>query len=319
MQQSDSREVATPTATEPREARRSTLKYELVTLVITIIWGCTFLIAKSTLKLVGPFTYLALCYLVATVTLVVIFRKRLRRLTRAELWCGLLIGGVLFGGYGFQTVGLQWTSVSKAGFLTGLYVPLVPFLARVFLRQRVALTAWLGVLCSVLGLALLSVNSQFSLSLGPGEILLLACALSFALQIVFISKFAPDLDAINMAIIQLAVTAALSFIAIPLHHEPLVPPPPLAWLPICLLGTLDMAFTLVGMNWVQQYLSGTRATLLYSLEPLWAAFFGVLFAGDTLSIVAWLGCGCIFIGMVIGRMENFSFKRLQKTRSMARK
>jgi drug/metabolite transporter (DMT)-like permease len=70
-----------------------------------------------------------------------------------------------------------------------------------------------------------------------------------------------------------------------------------------------MAFTLVGMNWVQQYISGTRATLIYSLEPLWAAFFGVLLAGDVLSLIAWIGCGCIFAGMVVGRLEKLSFRR----------
>jgi drug/metabolite transporter (DMT)-like permease len=76
-----------------------------------------------------------------------------------------------------------------------------------------------------------------------------------------------------------------------------------------------MAFTLVGMNWVQQYISGTRATLIYSLEPLWTALFGVLIARDVLSVIAWLGCGCIFTGMVVGRIENVSFKRLRKARS----
>ncbi|HEX7735296.1 MAG TPA: DMT family transporter [Ktedonobacteraceae bacterium] len=283
-------------------------KYDLVPLLMTVIWGATFLVTKETLKLIGPFTYLSLCYLVATLTLIVIVRRRLARITRAELLCGLLIGVVLFAGYAFQTVGMQWISVSKTGFLTGLYVPLVPLFSLFFLRQRVAITAWLGVLLSVMGLFLLSVNGQFNLSLGWGEGFLLACAVAFAVQIVLIGKFAPAMDAINLAIIQLALTTVLSFIALPLHHEPLAAPPLLAWVPICLLGTLDMAFTLVAMNWVQQYISGTRAALIYSLEPLWAAFFGVLIAKDVLSAVAWLGCGCIFAGMVIGRLEKLSFR-----------
>jgi len=312
MQKMDALEEQTLTSSKVQSARRRPLKYDLVPMLMAIIWGATFLVTKDTLRLVGPFTYLSLCYLVATVTLVLIFHKRLARITRAELLCGLLIGTVLFAGYGFQTVGMQWTSVSKTGFITGLYVPLVPLFSLLLLRQRIAITAWLGVLLSLVGLFLLSVNKQLTLSIGLGEWLLLICAIAFAMQIVLISKFAPHMDAINLAIIQLALTAALSFIAVPLNHEPLAAPPLLAWVPICLLGTIDMAFTLVGMNWVQQYISGTRAALIYSLEPLWAAFFGVLLAGDVLGLVAWIGCGCIFAGMIVGRLEKFTLPRRRK-------
>ncbi|HXR64762.1 MAG TPA: DMT family transporter [Ktedonobacteraceae bacterium] len=309
MRNTDSIEEQALLLSDAQSTRGRAWKYDLVPLLITIIWGATFLVTKLTLRLVGPFTYLSLCYLVATVTLVLIFHKRLRRITRAEFLCGLLIGVVLFAGYAFQTVGMQWTSVSKTGFITGLYVPLVPLFSLLFLRQRIAITAWLGVLLSLAGLFLLSVNKQLTLSIGLGEWLLLICAFAFAIQIVLISKFAPQMDAINLAIIQLALTTLLSFIAVPLNHEPLAAPPLLAWVPIFLLGMLDMAFTLVCMNWVQQYISGTRAALIYSLEPLWAAFFGVLLAGDVLSLIAWIGCGCIFAGMVVGRLEKLSFRR----------
>lgn len=294
-----------PEAALPRQRH---LKYDLVLVLVTMIWGVTFLVTKETLKLIGPFTYLGLCYTVATLTLVLIFHKRLLRITRAELLSGLVIGVTLFGGYAFQTVGLEWTSVSKAGFITGLYVPLVPLGALVFLRQRVPGPAWLGVALSMLGLLLLSINPQFSLTFGRGEWLMLCCAISFALQIVLISKFAPNMDAINLAIIQIALTALLSFVMVPLVHEPIAPPPLLAWVPVTLMGTFDMAFCLLAMNWVQQYLSSTRATLIYALEPMWAAFFGLLLAGDVLGLVAWIGCGCIFVGMIVGRLEKINLR-----------
>lgn len=301
--------AAQQTASETAYPRQRHLKYDLVLVLVTIIWGATFLVAKDTLKLIGPFTYLGLCYTVATITLVLIFSQRLRRVTRAELLSGMLIGVVLFAGYAFQTVGLQWTSVSKAGFITGLYVPLVPLFALLLLRQQIPSAAWLGVALSLLGLALLSLNGQLDLALEPGEALVLGCAVAFALQIVLISKFAPRLDAINLAIVQLALTACLSFTMIPLAHEPLTLPPPLAWVSVLLMGTGDMAFTLLAMNWVQQFISSTRATLIYALEPMWAAFFGVLLAGDALSLVAWLGCACIFVGMIVGRLERIGRRK----------
>ncbi|MEO7022272.1 MAG: DMT family transporter [Ktedonobacteraceae bacterium] len=288
------------------------LRYDLVLMLVTIIWGATFLVTKFSLHLVGPFTYLGLCYTVATLTLVLIFHKRVLRITRAELLAGVIVGIALFTGYACQTVGLQWTSVSKAGFITGLYVPLVPLFALFFLRQRVPGTAIVGMFLSVIGLLLLALNKQFTLTFGPGEWLILCCAFGFALHIVFISKFAPTVDVINLAIIQLAVTSLLSFLIVPLAHEPIAPPPLLAWVPILLMGTFDMAFCLLMMNWVQQFMSSTRAALLYSLEPMWAALFGVLLAGDVLSVVAWIGCGCVFVGMVVGRLEKISF-HLRKT------
>lgn len=297
------------TVSEAAQPRQRHLKYDLVLVLMTIIWGATFLATKDTLKLIGPFTYLGLCYTVATLTLVLIFHRRLLRVTRVELLSGLLIGVVLFAGYAFQTLGLQWTTVSKTGFITGMYVPMVPLLARLFLRQRVAGSALVGVALSVGGLFLLSLNKQFDLAFGPGEWLVLGAALAFALQIVLISKFAPSVDPINLAIIQLALTAVLSFIALPLNHEPIAPPPALAWLPVILLGTVDMAFTLLGMNWIQQFVSSTRATLIYALEPMWAAFFGVLLADDVLSLAAWIGCFCIFLGMIVGRLEKLPFRR----------
>lgn len=296
------------------QTHRPTLKYDLALVLTTLIWGGTFLVAKETLRLIGPFTYLSLCYTIATSTLILIFRKRLRHITRTELVGGLLIGLMLFAGYACQTVGLQWTSVSKTGFITGLYVPLVPLLGLIILRQRIIITALLGVILSLIGLFLLSINEEFSFSFGRGEWLILACAVAFALQIVFISRFAPKVDAINMAIVQLALTAVLSFIAIPLNHEPIALPPVLAWVSVSLMGVFDMAFTLLIMNWVQQFISSTRAALIYALEPMWAAFFGVLFAHDVLSVVAWVGCVLIMLGMIVGRLENIRFKRYKSMR-----
>ncbi len=299
---------------EITQKRHSSLKYELVLVLASIIWGATFLVTKNTLRLIGPFTYLGLCYSVATLTLIVIFHKRLLHVTRRELLLGSVIGVVLFAGYAFQTIALQWTIVSTAGFITGMYVPLVPLLTFLFLRQRIAQASLWGAGLSVLGLLLLSLKEGFSLSFGRGELLLLCAAFSFALQVLLVGRFAPTLDAINLAIIQIAVTALLSLFGVPLAGEPLAAPPLAVWLPVLLLGTIDMAFTLLAMNWVQQFISSTRAVLIYSLEPMWAALFGILFAGDVLHLLAWLGCGCIFLGMIIGRIGKISLPGHKSTR-----
>lgn len=313
MQETDAIAHLTDGVASTANPQKRPITYDLVIILMTLIWGGTFLVTKETLKLIGPFTYLGLCYAVGTLALVVIFHQRLRRITRAELLNGCLIGLVLFAAYAFQTTGLQWTTVSKAGFITGLYVPLVPLFSLLLLRQRIPGVAIIGVILSILGLCFLSINRDFNLVLGQGEWLLLCCAVLFALQIVLVGKFAPNADAINLAIIELGLTSILSLLTVPIIHEPIALPPLVSWIPIILLGTCDMAFTLLAMIWVQQFISSTRATLIYALEPMWAALFGHFLAGDVLSLISWIGCLCIFTGMIAGRLEHFSLRRLPRS------
>jgi drug/metabolite transporter (DMT)-like permease len=288
---------------EVKQAERSySLRHDALLVLITLIWGSTFLIVKNTVRLSGPFTYLALSYGIGGIILVLIFHRRLMRISRAELLSGLVLGMILFTAYALQTIGLQYTTVSKAGFITGLYVPLVPVFAFLLLRQKPTQGAIVGFALSLTGLFLISFNDKFNLTFGLGETLILGAAIAFALHVVNVSKFAPKVDAINLAIVQLALTSLLSFIAIPISREPIVMPPLIVWGSVLFMGVVDLAFTLSAMIWVQQFVSSTRAALIYALEPMWAALFGFALAGDKLSLLAWIGCGFILAGMIVGRV-----------------
>jgi drug/metabolite transporter (DMT)-like permease len=288
-------------AREALHARK--LRYDALLVFITMIWGSTFLVVKNTVRLSGPFTYLAFAYGVGALTLVLIFRKRLVRMTRAELLSGLIIGLCLFTGYALQTMGLQFTTVSKAGFITGLNVPLIPVFMFLLLRQKSSRGAVAGIILSFAGLFLLSFNNHLTFSLGIGEVLIFGAAVAFALHVVCISRFSPGADATNLVIIQIALTSLLSFIAIPVTHQALIVPSWSFWIAVMLMGTLDIAFTLLVMNRVQQFIGGTKAALIYALEPVWAALTGLLLAGDVLSVPAWVGCGFILVGMIVGRLS----------------
>ena len=280
----------------------STLRYDALLVFITMIWGSTFLVVKYVVKLSGPFTYLAFAYGIGALTLALIFRKRLARITRAELRNGLIIGLFLFTGYALQTTGLQFTTVSKAGFITGLNVPLIPVFTFLLLRQKASRGAVVGIILSFVGLFLLSFNNQLTLSIGIGELLIFGAAIAFALHVVNISRFSPGADATNLVIIQIGLSSLLSFIAIPILHQPLFVPSWPFWIAVVLMGTIDVAFTLLVMNRVQQFIGGTKAALIYALEPVWAALAGLLLAGDVLSVPAWIGCACILVGMIVGRL-----------------
>lgn len=292
--------------TAPRADRKAspahTLRYDALLVSITMIWGSTFLVVKYVVKLSGPFTYLAFAYGIGALVLALVFRERLARITRAELRNGVIIGLFLFTGYALQTSGLQFTTVSKAGFITGLNVPLVPVFMFLLLRQKASRVAIAGILLSFVGLFLLSLSNQLTLSIGVGELLIFGAAVAFALHIVNISRFSPGADATNLVIMQIGLSSLLSFIAIPIVHQPLFVPSWPFWIIVVLMGTIDVAFTLLVMNRVQQFIGGTRAALIYALEPVWAALAGLLLAGDVLSIPAWIGCGCILVGMIVGRL-----------------
>jgi drug/metabolite transporter (DMT)-like permease len=283
------------------------LRHDALLVLITMIWGGTFLIVKTTVSLSGPFTYLAFSYSIGCLTLAILFFRHLRRITRTELLSGLILGIIWFTGYALQTVGLQYTTVSKAGFITGLYVPLVPVFSLLLLRQRPTQGAVVGIILSLTGLFLLSFNNTFNLSFGLGETLILGAAIAFALHVVSVSKFAPHADAMNLAIVQLALASLLSFIVIPIVREPFAMPPPVVWGSVLFMGIVDIAFTLTMMIWVQQVVSGTRAALIYALEPMWAALTGFMLAGDKLSLLAWIGCAFILVGMITGRMGKLQF------------
>ena len=296
----------------PRLQGARKLRVNALLVLVTMIWGSTFLIVQHTLVLTGPFTFLAMRFSIGGVTLAVIFHKRLARITSAEIIMGSIIGVFLFAAYALQTTGLQFISSSKAGFITGLYVPLVAILAVPILHQKPTPGSILGVVLSLLGVLLISVNRSFQFTFGLGELLVLGCAVASALHVILISKFTPRVDAINLALVQIVFTAVLSFIAIPLAREPLAMPPMFVWGSALFMGVAATAFALAVMNRVQQFVSSTQATLIYALELVWVGMLGYL-AGDQLSLFGWIGCGLILLGMVAGELRvSRLFKRLNR-------
>src|SRR6266446_4399897 len=286
----------------PQSERWRKVKVNALLVFVSMIWGSTFLIVQQTIRLTGPFTFLAMRFGIGALVLALIFHKRLAQITRAEIITGSIIGLFLFGTYALQTTGLQYTTTSKAGFITGMYVPLVAILAVPMLRQKPTLGGMLGVILSVAGLALISINSSFQFTVGLGEILIIGGAIASALHVIFISKFAPRVDAINLAMVQIGVTAVLSFIAMPIAREPFVLPPLPVWGSALFMGVAATAFALAVMNRVQQFVSSTQATLIYALELVWVGLLGSL-AGEQLSLFAWMGCGCILLGMITGELR----------------
>ena len=282
--------------------RQRKLRANVLLIIVTMIWGSSFLIVQHTLTLVGPFTFLAMRFGFALSVLAILFRKRLIHITYSEILTGSIIGLFLFASYAFQTVSLQYTTSSQAGFISGMYVPLVAILAVPLLKQKPTLGGILGIVLSLLGLILLSLKNGLQITIGPGEILALACAFASALHVICISKFAPKADAVNLTIVQIALTALLSLVAMPIAREPFSFPPFAVWGSALFLGVVATAFCLAVMNWVQQFVSSTEAALFYALELVWVSVLGH-FAGDNLSLLGWIGCISMLSSMIVGELR----------------
>jgi drug/metabolite transporter (DMT)-like permease len=210
---------------------------------------------------------------------------------------GVLIGLFLFGGYAFQTAGLRYTTASKAGFITGLYVAMVPALSAMLLRQRPPTEAMLGVLLATIGLALLSLKAD--LSIERGDVLMLFCALSFALHIIAVGAFAGKLDAIALTLVQVATVTVISA-AISLFGGQGIPTPSAATLgAAAFTGVLATAVAFGIQTAVQRFTTPTHTALIFTGEPVFAALFGVWLAGDLLTSANLVGGLLIILGTLI--------------------
>jgi drug/metabolite transporter (DMT)-like permease len=209
---------------------------------------------------------------------------------------------VTFASYATQTIGLQLITSSKSAFITAMYVPAVPLLQLVVLRVAPRFSAWLGIAVSFSGLMILSSAAGMNVTLGLGEWLTIGTALTAALQIVLISRWAPSMDPMRLACLQFGVVAILALMAIPLAREPLPNLTGTYDLAAGALGVLGTAFALGAMNWAQQTVSATRATIIYSLEPVWAGIFGAL-AGETMTTRTLVGSALIVGGVLVSEMR----------------
>jgi drug/metabolite transporter (DMT)-like permease len=267
----------------------------VVLLAVTAVWGVTFVQVKDAVAIYPLFAYLALRFAFASGTLALPGARRLRALGRDGALAGILAGALLGAGYALQTAGLERTTVSSTGFITGMYVVLTPLLALVVLRLHVGRGAWLGVVLATAGLALLAGVHRGSLL---GDLLVLAGAAVYSLQIVLMERYAPRYDAIAFTLVEmLTAFGGLLAIALALRDVPF-PHGWTVWGALLVTGVFASALAFLAQVWAQRRTTAARTAVAFSMEPVWAAFFGFTLAGDRLGTTAWLGCAAIMAGIV---------------------
>jgi drug/metabolite transporter (DMT)-like permease len=267
-----------------------------ILLTVTAVWGLTFVQVKDAVERYPLFAFLALRFAIAVATLAPLAALRLRRLGRDGLVGAAAAGGLLAAGYALQTAGLERTSVSSAGFVTGMYVVLTPLLALAFYRARVARAAWVGVVLATLGLGLLS---GVHVGSTEGDLLVLGGAAVYALQIVLMEHYAPRHDALAFTLAEMTAACAV-LLAIALAAGQIrMPHGWVVWSALLVTGIFASALGFLAQTWAQRRTSATRTALVFSLEPVWAALFGITIAGDRLGTAAWAGCAVIMAGILV--------------------
>jgi drug/metabolite transporter (DMT)-like permease len=278
----------------------------LALIAVTAVWGVTFVQVKDAVDVYPLFAFLAVRHAIATGALAVAGGRRLLTLGRSGFAAGAVLGGLLGLGIGLQTAGLERTTVSSTGFITGLYVVLTPLFGVLIFRTIVGLEVWAGVALSVVGLALLS---GVDVGSPVGDLLVLASAAAQALQIVMVERFATRYDAIALTLVQMGACFA-GFLVIALALGQLeVPHGRTVWGALIVTGVFASALAYLIQVWAQRRMSAARIAIVFSLETVFAGIFGYWLADDRLGWLGWGGCAVILAGIVLAEPTAARFLR----------
>ncbi|HWA66333.1 MAG TPA: DMT family transporter [Mycobacteriales bacterium] len=250
----------------------------LLLVAATAVWGSTFVVVKDAVSRMPVMDFLAWRFTIAAIAIATARPRALSRLDRRGKILGVVLGLALGTGYITQTVGLERTSATVSGFLTGLLVVFTPLCAAIALRRPPGALTWVGVALATAGLGVISLHG---FSIGYGEAITLLCALLFALHILGLGEWSPSYDAAGLAVMQLSTVAVLSIVCA--APDSLAPPPDAkAWEAVVFTALFATAVAFFIQTWSQAQLAPTRAAVVLTMEPVFAGIFGVTVGGDRL-------------------------------------
>lgn len=289
---------------------RSVIFADVSLLLVAFVWGTTFVLVQNAIAFLEPFSFNGVRFFMAAFLLggwLVIFeREQLKKINKKLLISGIIMGLFLFIGYAFQTIGLLHTTSSKAGFITGLSVVMVPVFSFMLLKIKPGFNAIIGVSIATAGLYLLTMTDKVSLNIGDAYVLI--CAVGFALHIIFTGKYSSKYPALLLTVIQVGTVALLSGIFAfftenwqqAFETGVLFKTNVVTALIVTSLFATALAF--FAQTAFQKFTTPTRVALIFAMEPVFAAAAGFMWANERLSFSALTGCLLIFVGMVFAEI-----------------
>ncbi len=279
-------------------------KYLAITglVTVTIIWGGGFVASDMALESLRPFQIMAIRFLMASALMGAASIRELKGINFKELQAGILMGTALFVGFAFQIVGLQYTTPSKNAFLTALNVVMVPFISFILLRKKISRKSIAGAAMAIVGVGLLSLEKNMSLSMG--DALTLVCAVGFAFQIFFTSEFVKKYRAVVLNFIQMLTAVLLSAICLFLFGETDFHVTPQGWLSVLYLGVVSTALCYLLQTASQKYVDETKAAIILSMESVFGTLFSILILHEQVTLRMVCGCVIILAAVIVSNLAD---------------
>ncbi|SRR6056297_1283194 len=282
------------------------LKADISLFFVTVVWGISFLLTKNSLDFLETFNFLAVRFIIAFFVSFLIFYKKFKSIDKNTIKYGFLVGAVLYVNYAFQTVGLNYTTVSKSAFITGMNVVLVPIFSTIIIKKIPERKVIFSTIMAFVGLGLLTINGEIN-EINIGDVYTFISAVGFALYIILIGKYTKSVESIVFATIQIGVVGVLSLFTSFIVENPTLPTELVAWGNILFLSILCTSGAFIVQNVAQRYTSPSHTALIFTGEPVFAAFFGYIILGELLSFRGTIGAILILTGMLI---VEVNFKNL---------
>ena len=286
---------------------RKAIRSDLILLLTAAIWGFAFVAQRAGMEHIGPLAYNALRFGLGALTLLVILlirdnpEQRETGSNRDLIKGGLIIGLILFAGATFQQTGIVYTTAGKAGFITGLYVVIVPLFG-LFFKQRVGIATWIGAVICVIGLYLLTITSDFHAMIG--DIYVLCGAFIWAGHVIAIGHYSQKIDAIKLALFQTVVCAVLSLVASVIFETTTLDAVLNAKIPILYAGIFSAGIAFTCQIIGQKHSPPAHSAIIMNLESVFAVIGGFLILGEILHGNAWAGCSLMLAGMILSQLSR---------------
>jgi len=281
----------------------SSIIVDFILLLVAFVWGLTFIMVKQAIAEVGVYPFLFLRFSLSFLLMILIFAKKLPKLDKFMVFSGTVLGVFLFLAYAFQTTGLAHTSASNAGFITGLNVIFVPIFSIVIFKQIPKPFTVLGIIVATMGLFLLT--GGYGDGFNRGDVLVLACAICYAMHILCTGRYAPIMDVYLLATVQIGVVALFS---LPFAISSLSSIPsgiPLSvWKSVIFTGLMATVFAFVAQTRAQRVTPPARAALILLMESVFCAITARFYGGERLSGVALAGGMLMVIGMALAELRH---------------
>ncbi len=279
-------------------------KANILMVIVTMFWGLSYTFMVMGLEVLEAYNVVALRCLIAFIIAGLIFLPKMLRVNKKTIFYASIQGALLFGVFALSIIGLKTTSAGNAGFLLSLTVVLVPIFTS-FLEKRLPSRAVsFAIVATMIGITVLTLKE--SLSFQTGDILVAIAAVCYSVYLILNSKFTRDVESISYGVYQLGVAGVLGAIFTLAFEAPQLPTTTIGWVAILGLGIICSAFCFVAQAVVQQYTSPTHTGLIFSLEPIFAALFALVFLGEGLTTQLLIGGAFILVGNFVAQMEQFS-------------